>query len=299
MRSYLSRLFRFSLSAALLSTTATALAQSDAEQIRIEQQVEAALYLQRPLLDQALATLNPSDPSRIGMYFLGVAGDGTQEVFRREVEYVRKQFDRDFGTRGRSLTLINSRTTVDTQPMATRTSLRAALQAIARQMDRQKDILFLFLTSHGTPTHELVLGQFGMDLPGLPARELARLLKQQQIRWKVVVVSACYAGGFIAPLEDEHTLVITAARKDRSSFGCADDNDFTYFGRAFFKESLPNSNSFDEAFRQSGKLITSWELRDRQSAPKNEVIPHSYPQMSSPATVLAYLARWRAQLPPH
>ncbi|MFT5589875.1 MAG: hypothetical protein ACI9ZF_002054 [Bradyrhizobium sp.] len=290
---------RFFLAATLLSTTGSALAQSDAEQTRIEQQVEAALYFQRPLLDRALATLIPSDPSRIGMYFLGVAGDGTQEVFRREVEYVRKQFDRDYGTRGRSLTLINSRNTVDTQPMATRTSLRAALQAIASQMDRQKDILFLFLTSHGTPTHELVLGQFGMDLPGLPARELALLLKQQQIRWKVVVVSACYAGGFIAPLMDEHTLVITAARHDRSSFGCTDDNDFTYFGRAFFKESLPKSSSFDDAFRQSSKLINSWELLDRKTAPKGEVIPHSYPQISSPATIRAYLARWRAQLPRH
>lgn len=290
---------RFFLCTALLSTTAAAVAQSDAEQTLIERQVEAALYVQRPLLDQALATLAPSDPERIGMYFLGVAGDGTQEVFRREVEFVRKQFDRDFGTRGRSLSLVNSRSTVESLPMATRTSLRVALQAIASRMDRQKDILFLFLTSHGTPTHELVLGQFGMDLPGLPARELALLLKQQQIRWKVVVVSACYAGGFIAPLMDDHTLIITAARQDRSSFGCADDNDFTYFGRAFFKESLPKSSSFDEAFRQSSKLITSWELRDRKTAPKGEVIPHSYPQMSSPATVMAYLARWRAQLPPH
>ena len=289
---------RFFLYALLLSTTGTTLAQSDAEQTRIEQQVEAALYLQRPLLDSALATLTPSDPSRIGMYFLGVAGDGTQEVFRREVEFVRKQFDRDFGTRGRSVMLINSRNTVDSQPMATRTSLRVALQTIASKMDRQKDILFLFLTSHGTPTHELVLGQFGMDLPGLPARELARLLRQQQIRWKVVVVSACYAGGFIAPLKDEHTLVITAARQDRSSFGCADDNDFTYFGRAFFKESLPKSSSFDDAFRQSSELITRWELLDRKAARKGEVIPHSYPQMSGPATILAYLARWQAQLPP-
>ncbi|MEB0135959.1 C13 family peptidase [Actimicrobium sp. CCC2.4] len=281
-----------------MSTTAAAVAQSDAEQTLIERQVEAALYLQRPLLDQALATLAPTDPQRIGMYFLGVAGDGTQEVFRREVEFVRKQFDRDFGTRGRSIMLINSRNTVSTLPMATRTSLRAALQSIAGRMDRQKDILFLFLTSHGTPSHELVLGQFGMDLPGLQASELALLLKQQQIRWKVVVVSACYAGGFIAPLKDDRTLIITAARQDRSSFGCADDNDFTYFGRAFFKESLPKSDSFDEAFRLSDKLITSWELRDRQTAPKGEIIPHSYPQISSPAAIMAYLARWRAQLPP-
>ncbi|GAA4020624.1 C13 family peptidase [Actimicrobium antarcticum] len=288
---------QFLLSLLLLVVNAQALAQTNAEQALIERKVESALYVQRPLLDRALAAIAPTDPARIGMYFLGVAGDGTQEVFRREVEFVRNQFDRDFGTRGRSLSLINSRTTVETNPMATRTSLRAALQTIAARMDRNKDILFLFLTSHGSPTHELVLGQFGMDLPGLPAKELASLLKQQQIRWKVIVVSACYAGGFIAPLKDDHTLIITAARQDRSSFGCADDNDFTYFGRAFFKESLPLSSSFDDAFNRSTRLITSWELRDQKTAPKGEAVAHSYPQMSSPAAIATYLTQWRQQLP--
>ena len=45
-------------------------------------------------------------------------------------------------------------------------------------------------------------------------------------------------------------MVITAARADRTSFGCADENDFTYFGRAFFNEALPASGSFFEAFHQ-------------------------------------------------
>ncbi|MEC5216051.1 hypothetical protein RCH09_000988 [Actimicrobium sp. GrIS 1.19] len=282
---------------ALLSALPDVRAQSAAQQALIERQVEVALYAQRPLLDKSLATIAPSDPNRIGMYFLGVAGDGTQEVFRREVEFVRNQFDRDFHTEGRSVVLINSRNTVQTTPMATGTSVRETLAAIAAKMDRDKDILFLFLTSHGSPDHVLSLAQLGMDLPPLSAGDLATLLKQQRIRWKVIVISACYAGGFVAPLKDDHTLIIAAARYDRSSFGCADDNDFTYFGRAFFKESVSASRSFDQAFQKASNLITRWEQSDRVRAGKQQVVLHSYPQISSPAPIAAYLEQWRQQLP--
>ena len=68
--------------------------------------------------------------------------------------------------------------------------------------------------------------------------ELARLLEPLAERNLVIVISACYSGGFIDALKDERTLVMTAARADRTSFGCSDDSDFTYFGRALFAEAL-------------------------------------------------------------
>ena len=129
---------------------------------------------------------------------------------------------RGLGTQGRSIALINSRTAVESAPMATITSIGESLKTIASRMDREKDILFLFLTSHGSKDHQFVLGQNGMDLRNLPAKELGALIKETGIRWKVIVVSACYAGGFIDALKDDRTLIITAARHDRRSFGCAD-----------------------------------------------------------------------------
>jgi hypothetical protein len=263
---------------------------------RMKRNVEAALYAQRPLLDQALAALQPPRPNRINMYLLAVAGDGSQEVFRREVEFVRRRFDRSFGTTGHSLALVNSRNTMTSQPMATRSSLREALKAIAARMDRERDILFLFLTSHGSKQHTFSLNQNGMDLPDLPAQELGTLLKESGIRWKVVVVSACYSGGFIPPLKDERTLIITAARADRTSFGCADDNDFTYFGRAFFKEALGDDGDFAQAFDQARQLVADWEERDLAGVQgKGEATAHSEPQIWYPAAIKAQLERWRAQ----
>jgi hypothetical protein len=188
--------------------------------------------------------------------------------------------------------------------MATVTSIRDALKAIAARMDLEQDILFLFLTSHGSREHELSLSQNGMQLRDLRAAELGTLLKESGIRWKAVVVSACYGGGFIDPLQDERTLVIAAARRDRRSFGCADENDFTYFGRAFFKEALPKASSFQDAFRKAEVLVKEWERKDgverAKSAGKADTASdedQSLPQISSSKAIEAHLKRWWAQSP--
>jgi hypothetical protein len=257
--------------------------------------VELALYNQRGLLDAAIGNLQPRREGVINLFLLGVAGDGTQEVFRREVEYVREAFDRRFGTQGRSLLLMNSRNTVGTAPMATLTSVGEAIDAIARRMDRDKDILFLYLSSHGSEKHELTLAQQRIDLPDLAAGRLAEMLDRSGIKWRVVVVSACYSGGFIAPLKNANTIVITAARHDRQSFGCADENDFTYFGRAFFKESLPASESFTEAFAKAEKLIVEWEKRDFKAGEPNGEEAFSEPQIHAGRAIEKHLARWWTQ----
>ncbi|MFN0314556.1 MAG: C13 family peptidase [Burkholderiales bacterium] len=256
---------------------------------------ETALYNQRALLDKALSAIDARDPGKINLYMLSVAGDGTQEVFRREVDYVGDLFARQFGTKGRALALVNSRTTVAAQPMATVTSIREALQGIAKRMDRQKDILFLFITSHGSKEHEISLNQEKMKLRGLPARDLGQMIKETGITWKVILISACYSGGFIDALKDNHTLVITAARRDRTSFGCADENDFTYFGRAFFKESLPASTSFQDAFHRAEKLVREWERKDLSANGRAGEEEHSLPQMFNPAPAEKYLRLWWAQ----
>lgn len=258
---------------------------------------ETALYEQKALLDKSLGALQPGTPGTIDMYLLAVGGDGSQEVFRREVDFVRGAFAERFGTAGRTVALVNSRNTLASQPMATVTSIRAALQAIAARMDRDEDILFLFMTSHGSKTHEFVLNQRGIQLRGLPAARLGELLRESGIRWKVVLVSACYSGGFIDPLKDDRTLVITAAHRDRRSFGCADENDFTYFGRAFFKEALPGALSFAQAFDRASTLVDEWERADVAKSGKPAAADHhSLPQIHRPKPIEAHLQRWWEEL---
>ena len=226
---------------------------------------EAVLYNQPALLQQQFSALQPSRSGPPQMYALFVAGDGSQEVFRREVAYVDALIARRFGTRDRTVRLVNSRSSAQRLQLATAHSIKLALQARAQKMDRERDLLFVFLTSHGSRTHELSLGMHEMSLPDLPAARLGELLKASGIR-KQVVVSACYSGGFVPPLQGENTWVITAARAERSSFGCADENDFTYFGRALFKESLPTAPTLSAAVAQAIARVQEWEARDAKTA---------------------------------
>ena len=222
---------------------------------------QTALYAQNHLLAAQMAQLRPNDPAKTEMYALLIAGDGTQEVFRREVEYVNQSFAQRYDTTGRTLVLANSRSAVNRLPLATDTSIERALGALAQQMDKERDLLFVFLTSHGSKTHDLSIDMRGMRLPQLSAKRLGALLKASGIRKQIVVVSACYSGGFIDPLKGPNTWVITASRADRTSFGCADGNDFTYFGRALFKESLPQAANLSDAFAKAQALVQEWEAK--------------------------------------
>lgn len=254
--------------------------------------IEAALYRQSELLQSALAGIKPGTAAQTDLFFLGIAGDGDQEVFRRETGFVRKMFDQDFGSAGHSLNLVNSRSTLLEQPLATNTSIRMALETLASRMNKDEDILFIYMTSHGSRKKEFILNPVGMELANLGADEFGKLLKASGIRWKVIVISACYSGGFLDALKDDGTLVITAARHDRTSFGCSDENDFTYFGRAYFKEALPDSGSFQQAFEKSSQLVREWESRDMQEDGKIEETEFSLPQIQNPTGIEKKLKAW-------
>ena len=92
---------------------------------------------------------------------------------------------------------------------------------LGRLMDRDRNTLFLFLTSHGD-RGELAVQLAQVALPQLKPVQLKQMLDRSGIRNRVVVISACHSGSFIPVVADARTLVITAARGDRSSFGCED-----------------------------------------------------------------------------
>src|SRR5208282_5601931 len=82
------------------------------------------------------------------------------------------------------------------------------------------------------------------------------------IKNRVVIVSACYAGIFVPPLADDSTIVLAAAGPKNTSFGCAPERDWTYFGDALFHQSLQPGTDFMQAFDHARVLISGWELMD-------------------------------------
>jgi len=80
------------------------------------------------------------------------------------------------------------------------------------------------------------------------------------------MVSSCYSGGFVEPLKNDYTAIATAAAPDRTSFGCSNENDFTYFGEALLKDQLQQEYSFPLAFQQANAAITERESRENLTA---------------------------------
>ena len=246
---------------------------------------EQVLYTQPQLLDAALASLRPRIPGKPNLYLLAFAGDGTEDVFHNEVEYAAHLFTRHFGPTAHALVLENSPNTLSTRPLATWSNLENALDRLSAVMDPQQDILLLYLTTHGSEDHTLLVDMDPLPLDQIGAQDLGAILAAHPFKWKVVVVNACYSGGFIPPLQGDGTLVLTAARSDRSSFGCGNDSAATYFGRAWLIDALNRTPDFIAAFAQATDEIAKWEQQDR-------LLP-SEPQMAVGKGIAAQLARWR------
>jgi len=256
----------------------------DADGKLLPDTLELGLLAQGRLLDEALANVPASTPA-VELYTLTLGGDGKQSVFLRESDYVSNMLASRFGAFGQ-IRLVNHRDHLADRPMATRENLRRAAQTLAERSGPE-DLIFIYLTSHGTSEHELVLDQPRMELADLPADELAAVLAPLKNRDKIVVISSCYSGGFIPALKDERTLIMTASRADRVSFGCSEEANFTYFGDALFAQALNQTDDLEQAFKLAKATVAERELADNFEA--------SEPQIWAPKTVLAHWQLLRKQ----
>lgn len=246
-----------------------------------EEIIEHVIYNQSDLLDKSIHQLKKNDPLIPELYSLVIAGDGTQEVFRRESVYLKDTFLSKHSLQ--TIYLTNSRRNIDEAPIATVTSIEKSLMALSEAMDKKNDILFVYVTSHGGE-NKISLKHEGISLESIEAKAFSNILDQINVKWKVIVLSACYSGSFMDELSNDHTLIITSAAHDKTSFGCSDNNQFTYFGEAFFKESLPQAHSLVEAFEKSKILINQWEIEQGYD--------ESFPQIHKPKAIIDQLTIW-------
>ena len=231
-------------------------------------QAEVAKYdtpKQASLLKKQVAALPPQKPGVTDIYIIGVAGWASEDVFGNELAGALRVLGKALPLSG-AVRLINGAETAKTIPLASRPNFAAAVRAVAGVMDRDEDVLIIFLTSHG------VKEGFGLQLPALLVRfspqELAAILKKAGIKNRVVIVSACFSGTFVKPLANENTIVLTASDANSPSFGCANGREWTYFGDALFNHSLKPGTDFQHAYPSAQKLIEDWEKRDKL-APSN------------------------------
>src|SRR5262245_45586710 len=126
---------------------------------------------------------------------------------------------------------------------------------------------FLYFTSHGAP-NGILLGNAIVE-----PRTIARLVNDAcSDRMTVVVVSACFSGVFVPALQTENRMILTAARPDRTSFGCGEANMYTFFDQCFL-ESIPQSRDFPALATEVQSCVTKREIAEG-------AMPPSEPQVS-------------------
>ena len=232
---------------------------------------EHLYYDQYRLLNDALDLIHPGVPGRPEIFFVGFGSDATQDVFMRETKHMQNALNTHLGTSDRSIVLINNIKTMNSVPLATSTNLALSLEHISQKMNLEEDVLFLYLTSHGSNNHELAVNMWLLDLNDIQPDDIKSYLDNAKIRWRIILISACYSGKFIQKLQNENSLIFTAAAFDKTSFGCIAENEFTYFGEAVFSQIQKESYSLEASFRDAIKKIKQREL--------SEQLPHSEPQL--------------------
>jgi len=246
---------------------------------------EQVMYAQPGLVNREAAKLKPRTPGKVNLYAIVFAGDGSQNVFRNEAEYFDRLFAQRFDAAGHVMVLENNPASLTTRPLASWTNLESALDAVASKMDTEQDILLLYFTTHGSEDHTLLVDMDPLPLDQIGAADLPDILDEHAFKYKVVIVNACYSGAFIPPLQNPGTLIITAARSDRSSFGCGEQSELTWFGHAFLVDALNKTDDLRQAFQLARTQVSAWEKRER--------FEPSEPQISVGRDIAPQLAKWR------
>jgi len=118
-----------------------------------------------------------------------------------------------------------------------------------------------YMTSHGAP-QGAQLDQ-GILQPGV----LATMLDQScGKRPTVVVISACYSGVYVRTLAKPNRMVLTAARPDRTSFGCGQDNKYSYFDDCFLS-SMGGVRDFAGLGGAVRECVRTREITEKVSPP--------------------------------
>ena len=232
-------------------------ADADKPRLRLSQQTFEA---QQAMWVTKVNALEPQRADVTDVYGLVFAPYASEDVFKRESTLVTDILNERFDAQGRVLHLLNHGATTQSHLWATPQNAERAIEALAERMDKDKDVLVVYLTSHGGSDFKLAASHWPLDVEPLTPQLLRAALDKAGIRNRVIAVSACYSGGWVAPLANDNTLVMTAADATHTSYGCGRLSELTYFGRALFDEQLRKTRSFEQAFTNAVPLIKQREI---------------------------------------
>lgn len=260
---------------------------NDGMQIERDRSPAAELEEHRKL-ERALKALAPQRRGIVDAYVVSIALD-SDPVFGREARVAGDVLQRRYGAAGRTIVLAGSDGSGPSAlPRGSPETLGIALARIAELANAQEDVVILFTTSHGAP-FGLYYSDADNGSGAISPSRLRLMLDQLGLANRLLILSACYSGVFVPVLRSDATAIVTAAAADRTSFGCAAENDWTYFGDAMVNRALRKPQPLAAAFAEASGLVASWESQTG--------VRPSQPQYSAGPGTARWLAALEARTP--
>jgi len=158
------------------------------------------------------------------------------------------------------------------RPRPAKSDIDGIYDALSALSAQAPDGCLLYFSSHGGPDGVVVADEL------LAPSVLAAMLDQAcGRRPTVVVISACFSGVFVPELAAPNRMVLTAARADRSSFGCGQADRYPYFDDCFLR-SFPTAHDFRQL---AGAVQACVARRETETG----MAPPSEPQLSIGAAI--------------
>jgi hypothetical protein len=218
---------------------------------------------QSRLMTAALAKLKPERRGVADAYVV-VAGLDSDGVFGREAAETAKVLSRRFDGDGRTIVLANGTGANDpSMPDAHPDHLGVALAQVGEMMNKDEDVLVLYVTTHGHWVTGISYRDGERATGNIAPARLAAMLADAGIKNRMIIVSACYSGVFIPALQNETTITMTAASSEKPSFGCRAENDWTFFGDALINNAMRQPTPTPDAFAAARVLVSQWEVAER------------------------------------
>jgi len=123
----------------------------------------------------------------------------------------------------------------------------------------QSDGCLVFATSHGNETG-LVMKMDNAENYYLTPERLVEILERDcGQRPTVAILSGCHTGTFMIPaMMTRNRIVLTAARRDRTSFGCSTDKTYTYFDECLL-DAMGDGGTWKAIFGRTMSCVTEKE----------------------------------------
>ncbi|MFT3728216.1 MAG: C13 family peptidase [Terricaulis sp.] len=235
---------------------------------QIAQQPQQAAALAQ-MMGTALSNLQPQRPGHQDVYII-TASLWDDPVFQNEATQAERILRQHLGADGRSILLsAGDGSSNRLYPDANPDNLAAAIGKVGSIINPAEDLVVIFITTHGSHDGAAALRENNRLTGAMRPVNLRDMLNNAGIYNRVVIISACFSGAFIAPLMDDNTIVLTAAAADRSSFGCQPERDWTFFGDAYFNHALAGGANMLNSFDQAKRLVEQWEHEQNLTPPSN------------------------------